>query len=286
MHDQLNQDERDNVMETFAKGISPILISNDAASRGIDISGLHAVVNFTLPPDQFTYIHRIGRTGRIGNPGTAVTFLRNTDTRNFQVLAAIRQFLIEQGEEVSPLLDRLLGHSAPPHPPPVGPKPSDSRTNYLFSRQQRNSAYSSSHSSYTSNVSSQSVSHSSSSSFSHRSHTYHQTDLGIQPTHAPFGQSAPYPQSSGRYPSHNRPPSTSRTSNYGSRNQQNYGTQHRPQSGFGTSADARRTSSSASTRSSSRRRTSNRDQTSMEHPAPLNPYPNLPPPPPPRSHFH
>ena len=58
----------------FRKGESPILVATDVASRGLDVQHVTHVINYDLPPDVDTYVHRIGRTGRAGKKGLATAF--------------------------------------------------------------------------------------------------------------------------------------------------------------------------------------------------------------------
>ena len=73
LHGDLEQKERDQVLVQFSNGSSTILIATDVAARGLDIKHLPAVINFELSPDPEIYVHRIGRTGRAGNKGLALS---------------------------------------------------------------------------------------------------------------------------------------------------------------------------------------------------------------------
>ncbi len=73
LHGDLEQRERDQVLAQFANKSSSILIATDVAARGLDIKDLKAVINFELSPDPEVHIHRIGRTGRAGNEGLALS---------------------------------------------------------------------------------------------------------------------------------------------------------------------------------------------------------------------
>jgi ATP-dependent RNA helicase DeaD len=75
LHGDYAQDHRDRVMARFRSGKARILVATDVAARGIDVEGLTHVVNWSLPQDSQAYMHRIGRTGRAGNTGTAITFV-------------------------------------------------------------------------------------------------------------------------------------------------------------------------------------------------------------------
>lgn len=75
LHGDLNQSQRDNVMRRFREGSLEILVATDVAARGLDISGITHVINYHLPQDPERYVHRIGRTGRAGREGAAITFV-------------------------------------------------------------------------------------------------------------------------------------------------------------------------------------------------------------------
>jgi superfamily II DNA/RNA helicase len=66
-------------MKAFKEGKFQYLITTDVAARGLDISGVSHIYNFDLPETPEGYIHRIGRTGRMGKKGFAVTFITNKD---------------------------------------------------------------------------------------------------------------------------------------------------------------------------------------------------------------
>jgi len=75
LHGDLNQAQRDRVMNSFRKGNTNILVATDVAARGIDVDDIEAVFNYDLPQDDEYYVHRIGRTGRAGRNGIAFTFI-------------------------------------------------------------------------------------------------------------------------------------------------------------------------------------------------------------------
>lgn len=74
IHADKTQGARTRALENFKSGKTPVLIASDIAARGIDIDDISHVINFDVPVDAETYVHRIGRTGRAGNEGTALTF--------------------------------------------------------------------------------------------------------------------------------------------------------------------------------------------------------------------
>lgn len=87
LHGDIMQNQREKVLERFRLKKTRILVATDVAARGIDISGLSHVVNYSLPFDTATYVHRIGRTGRAGTTGIAVTFVRPEERRKLVFLS-------------------------------------------------------------------------------------------------------------------------------------------------------------------------------------------------------
>ncbi len=81
IHGNLRQSKRDRVIKGFRSGKSRILIATDVAARGLDIPLIQHVINYDLPQVPEDYIHRVGRTGRAGKNGSALTFLTNNDQR-------------------------------------------------------------------------------------------------------------------------------------------------------------------------------------------------------------
>jgi len=81
IHGDLSQDERNKIMEEFRNGTCRILISTDLLSRGIDVQQVSLVINYDIPNNIESYIHRIGRSGRFGRKGTAINFLTRYDVK-------------------------------------------------------------------------------------------------------------------------------------------------------------------------------------------------------------
>ncbi|HPF40510.1 MAG TPA: DEAD/DEAH box helicase [Phycisphaerae bacterium] len=75
IHGDLVQQKRERVMERFRKHHIPILVATDLAARGIDVSGITHIVNYDMPEDPEVYVHRIGRTARMGAKGMAISFV-------------------------------------------------------------------------------------------------------------------------------------------------------------------------------------------------------------------
>jgi ATP-dependent RNA helicase RhlE len=74
IHGDRPQSVRNKTMKAFRKGTIKVLVATDVAARGIDVEGISHVINYDMPNDPESYVHRIGRTGRAGAEGTAVTF--------------------------------------------------------------------------------------------------------------------------------------------------------------------------------------------------------------------
>jgi ATP-dependent RNA helicase DeaD len=81
LHGDIPQGQREKILARFRAKKTRILVATDVAARGIDIEGITHVVNYELPFDGATYVHRIGRTGRAGAQGVAVTFVKPEETR-------------------------------------------------------------------------------------------------------------------------------------------------------------------------------------------------------------
>lgn len=75
IHGDLTQPKRDAVIRQFREGTIEILVATDVAARGLDVSGVTHVYNFDIPQDPESYVHRVGRTGRAGQTGSAMTFV-------------------------------------------------------------------------------------------------------------------------------------------------------------------------------------------------------------------
>jgi len=105
IHGELSGDLRKHIMEDFKSGKLRILLSTDLLSRGIDIQQLSLVINFDLPREKETYIHRIGRSGRYGRKGVSINFV--TD-RDLEYLNEIKTFYDTKIEEMPQNLNDYL----------------------------------------------------------------------------------------------------------------------------------------------------------------------------------
>jgi ATP-dependent RNA helicase DeaD len=94
----LSQNQRDRAMEDFRSGHSRILVATDLAGRGLDIDGVTHIINYDVPEEPLTYFHRIGRTGRAGKTGTAVTIVSGDQSADFRAIETMADYQIERLE--------------------------------------------------------------------------------------------------------------------------------------------------------------------------------------------
>jgi len=104
IHGDLTQSMRERIMELFRQGKVTYLVATDVVSRGIDVKGISHIINYDLPDDPENYVHRIGRTGRIGADGIAFAFVTSEQGKQ---LTAIEAFIDQIVHE-----DRLEGFQA------------------------------------------------------------------------------------------------------------------------------------------------------------------------------
>lgn len=106
IHGDLSQAKRLSVLRKFKEGSIDILVATDVAARGLDISGVTHVYNFDIPQDPESYVHRIGRTGRAGKTGMAMTFIT---PREKSYLAVVERTTRAKMERMKPpTLDEAL----------------------------------------------------------------------------------------------------------------------------------------------------------------------------------
>ncbi|MDD3352425.1 ATP-dependent RNA helicase DbpA [Zoogloea sp.] len=114
LHGELDQRERDQVMVRFANRSCSVLVATDVAARGLDIAGLAAVINVDMSPDPEVHVHRIGRTGRAGEEGWALSLVAPGDRNRVAAIIAA------QGTQpVWESLDGLLDENPPPLQAPM-----------------------------------------------------------------------------------------------------------------------------------------------------------------------
>jgi ATP-dependent RNA helicase DeaD len=91
LHGDLSQAQRTKVMNKFRKGQCSVLVATDVAARGIDVDNVEVVFNYDLPLDEEYYVHRIGRTGRAGKSGMAISFI--TGRRDISRLKDLERYI-------------------------------------------------------------------------------------------------------------------------------------------------------------------------------------------------
>ncbi|XP_012272894.1 probable ATP-dependent RNA helicase DDX52 [Orussus abietinus] len=108
IHADRTQTQRDNVVRCFREGKIWVLICTELMSRGIDFKGVNLVINYDFPTSAISYVHRIGRTGRAGHRGKAITFFTQYDTVNLRSIAAVMK---ASGCEVPEYMLAMKKHS-------------------------------------------------------------------------------------------------------------------------------------------------------------------------------
>lgn len=96
LHGDLSQNQRDAVMRKFRDGSIDVLVATDVAARGLDVSGVSHVINFDLPQDPESYVHRIGRTGRAGKEGEAWTFVSPREMDHLRFIERVTRHRIQR----------------------------------------------------------------------------------------------------------------------------------------------------------------------------------------------
>jgi len=104
IHGDRLQEEREEALRQFTRGNMPVLVATDCAARGLDIPDVAHVVNYDLPKSMDEYVHRIGRTGRVGNTGRASSFFDPED--DAQMAKDLVKILVESSQEVPEWLQK------------------------------------------------------------------------------------------------------------------------------------------------------------------------------------
>lgn len=99
VHGDLSQDARERAMVAFKEGKKDILIATDVAARGVDVDDVTHVINHTIPEDEKTYLHRVGRTGRANKTGIAVTFVDWDDLHKWALINRALEMGIDEPQE-------------------------------------------------------------------------------------------------------------------------------------------------------------------------------------------
>ena len=113
LHGDVSQHQRERILAKFKKKSINILVATDVAARGIDVNDLTHVINYALPQDPESYVHRIGRTGRAGKKGIAISLISPPDFRKLSTIKRIVKTEIKKGtlpgvqEVINSKLDHL-----------------------------------------------------------------------------------------------------------------------------------------------------------------------------------
>jgi len=105
IHGDMAQSQRDRVMSKFRRGhstIPTILVATDVAARGIDVRNVDAVINYDVPRDDEYYVHRIGRTARMGKAGHAFTLVLPTEMGKLRDIQTYAKTTIKRHAPLSP----------------------------------------------------------------------------------------------------------------------------------------------------------------------------------------
>lgn len=114
LNGDLEQRERDQVLVRFANGSATILVATDVAARGLDIKELGAVINYELTYDPEVHVHRIGRTGRAGQQGLALSLYQPNEAQRVNLIEEYQQApmpqgdLAEIGREIKPIAPQMV----------------------------------------------------------------------------------------------------------------------------------------------------------------------------------
>jgi superfamily II DNA/RNA helicase len=92
IHSNMTQQQRDDVIKEFREGKTRLLLTTDLLARGIDIPQVNMVINYDLPIDKETYVHRIGRCGRFDKRGVSITMIKTTDPYDIKTLNRMKYF--------------------------------------------------------------------------------------------------------------------------------------------------------------------------------------------------
>jgi ATP-dependent RNA helicase DeaD len=102
LHGDFTQARRDDVMDKFKKGMLDVLVATDVAARGLDIKNVTHVINYSIPQNPESYVHRIGRTGRAGKAGMAITFVTPREYRHLKLIEKTAKTIIDRKKLPSP----------------------------------------------------------------------------------------------------------------------------------------------------------------------------------------
>ena len=98
LHGDMSQNQRERIISNFKEGNSSVVIATDVAARGIDVDGITLVINYDVPDDVDSYVHRIGRTGRIGRKGEAWVLVGRDDVPQLSKIIATHSLQVTEVE--------------------------------------------------------------------------------------------------------------------------------------------------------------------------------------------
>ena len=104
IHGDRSQADREMALKCFRSGRTSILVATAVAARGLDIPNVKHVINYDLPSDIEEYVHRIGRTGRVGNLGLATSFFND---KNRNIVKDLVDLLVEANQDLPPWLEQV-----------------------------------------------------------------------------------------------------------------------------------------------------------------------------------
>lgn len=108
IHGKMSQEERNEIVKEFRDGNTRLLLTTDLLARGIDIPQVNLVINYDIPQNKETYIHRIGRCGRFGKKGLSLTFVKTEDTIDVKCLNRMKNFYKINIKEMPDDIDKYI----------------------------------------------------------------------------------------------------------------------------------------------------------------------------------
>jgi ATP-dependent RNA helicase DeaD len=125
LHGDMPQSKRDRIMDGFRRAKCVYLVATDVVARGIDVTNISHIINYDLPEDPESYIHRVGRTGRMGADGVAIAFATPDEGRKLTTIEMLMNSMIEEDHidgfhTVTPKDPQVEVQPAAPAPPAFG----------------------------------------------------------------------------------------------------------------------------------------------------------------------
>ena len=108
IHSNMSQAERDLIVKEFRDGKTRLLLTTDLLSRGIDIPQVNMVINYDLPPNKETYVHRIGRCGRFDKKGIAITMIKSSDQMDVKTFNRLQYYYKMDIKEMPESIEKYL----------------------------------------------------------------------------------------------------------------------------------------------------------------------------------